>query len=204
MNQLGQNQHPEGPYAAGKRRLAELKSQARAAAARRDWATNHKLCDEHDRIALELMRGRNGSLTKRIGNVEKLTPFFLPANVWLGISVVDQKEADRDIPKLLALPADKRFVSYEPALGPIDFSAWPQLDWIIVGGESRQGKALARPFNLDWARAARDHCKKTGTAFFMKQTGSDTTALYERVQKDRAGANPDEWPEDIRIREFPK
>ncbi len=37
----------------------------------------------------------------------------------------------------------------------------------------------------------------------MKQTGSDHTALYERVQKDRAGADPAEWPEDLRVQEFP-
>ncbi|HWH74578.1 MAG TPA: DUF5131 family protein, partial [Methylibium sp.] len=43
-----------------------------------------------------------------------------PANVWLGATVVNQKEADRDIPKLLAVPARVRFLSIEPMLGPIE------------------------------------------------------------------------------------
>jgi protein gp37 len=61
-------------------------------------------------------------------------------NVWLGVSVEDQKTADERIPILLQTPAAIRFVSYEPALGPVDFKRWlydnPRLDWVIVGGES--------------------------------------------------------------------
>ena len=92
-------------------------------------------------------------LTKRIGNAERMIEqaviesapherdhFWPWPHVWLGASIVNQEEADRDIPKLLATPAAKRFVSYEPALGPVDWSQWlygsPRLDWIIVGGES--------------------------------------------------------------------
>lgn len=41
--------------------LRKLVEMARAAAARRDWTTNHRLCREHDQLALELIRGRNGS-----------------------------------------------------------------------------------------------------------------------------------------------
>jgi protein gp37 len=183
-------------------------------------------------------------LTKRIGNAAKLLPDGWlanpPAHVWIGASVVNQEEADRDIPKLLATPAAKRFVSYEPALGPIDFTRislgkspmrvansgdhdqqfraveftvnalkgarsinWPGLDQIIVGGESNQGKHKARPFKIEWARSTLAQCRAAGVAFFMKQTGSDHALLYERVQKDRAGADPAEWPEDLRVQEFP-
>jgi protein gp37 len=55
-----------------------------------------------------------------------LMGFSLP-NVWLGVSVEDQKTADERIPLLLDTPAAKRFGSYEPALGPVDFSdfMWP-------------------------------------------------------------------------------
>ena len=65
-------------------------------------------------------------LTKRIGNVsgmirdQLLHP--LPPNVWLGITVVNQEEADRDIPKLLAINACVRFLSMEPLLGHIDLT----------------------------------------------------------------------------------
>lgn len=61
-------------------------------------------------------------LTKRIGNVkamlEQLGLSELPGNVWLGATIVNQAEADRDIPKLLATPARVRFLSMEPLLGP--------------------------------------------------------------------------------------
>jgi protein gp37 len=72
-------------------------------------------------------------------------------NVWLGATIVNQEEADRDVPKLLATPARVRFVSYEPALGPVDWTKFPGIDWIIVGGESTQG-AKARFFDMHGAR----------------------------------------------------
>jgi protein gp37 len=73
-------------------------------------------------------------LTKRVGNVARLvadarTHDWLDGrdNVWIGASIVNQEEADRDIPKLLALPARVRFLSIEPLLEPINISRymWP-------------------------------------------------------------------------------
>jgi protein gp37 len=66
-------------------------------------------------------------LTKRIGNVKRMVPpswltGHWPAHAWLGISVVNQEEADRDIPKLLELPSRIHFLSCEPLLGRIDIS----------------------------------------------------------------------------------
>lgn len=69
-------------------------------------------------------------LTKRIGNVRAMldAPGMqkggLPENVWLGATIVNQEEADRDIPKLLAVPARVRFLSMEPLLGPVDIRRW--------------------------------------------------------------------------------
>lgn len=178
-------------------------------------------------------------LTKRIGNAAKLMPPYkrrrvdrdgkvtmatpgtgVWPNVWLGASVVNQEEADRDIPKLLATPAAKRFVSYEPALWPVDFGEFLRsydvrsgrsvnaLDWIIVGGESSQGGAKARPFDLAWARSTRNQCKAAGVPCFFKQAGSnvcDSTRGENPFPmfKDRAGADQAEWPEDLRVMEFP-
>ncbi|CAN5279514.1 phage Gp37/Gp68 family protein [soil metagenome] len=64
-------------------------------------------------------------LTKRIGNVARMIwadgeMTALPANVWLGATIINQEEADRDIPKLLAVPAKVRFLSMEPLLAPVD------------------------------------------------------------------------------------
>ena len=135
-------------------------------------------------------------LTKRIGNAAKMLPKDRRgdplswgggwSNVWLGATICNQEEADRDIPKLLATPAAVRFVSMEPLLGPIDlaqacakyhwtdgggfwYSATPRLlDWTIVGGET--GKH-ARPLHPSWVRSLRDQCQHARIPFCFKQWG---------------------------------
>ena len=117
---------------------------------------------------------------------------FPSPNVWLGVSVEDQKWADVRIPLLARTPAAVRFLSMEPLLGPVTlcdcylhgFSPatyeGPQehcrihgrrpIDWVIVGGESG---AHARPMDPEWVRSLRDECASTYTpaAFFFKQWG---------------------------------
>ena len=123
-------------------------------------------------------------LTKRIGNVMPMLAAMgrecLPVHVWLGATVVNQEEADRDIPKLLAARAAVRFLSMEPLLGPVDIR-WtevcvPTLDWVIVGGESGPG---ARPMHPDWARDLRDQCAAAGVAFHFKQWGEFVPCITE-------------------------
>lgn len=131
-------------------------------------------------------------LTKRIGNVvpmlselchghdehlSLLDMMPLP-NVWIGATIVNQEEADRDIPKLLAVPAKVRFLSMEPLIGPVNLGPYlydihldngeKPVDWVIVGGESGPG---ARAMHPDWARGLRDQCEAAGTAFLFKQWG---------------------------------
>lgn len=106
------------------------------------------------------------------------------SNVWIGVSVEDQETADERIPLLLGTPAEKRFVSAEPLLGPIDIEsfitpAWDGdirkakpaniVNWVICGGESGNS---ANPMHPDWARGLRDQCAKKGTPFFFKQWGN--------------------------------
>lgn len=147
-------------------------------------------------------------LTKRIGNAAEmleeisvttpaLDPLWWP-NVWLGITVVNQDEADRDIPKLLRVPAAVRFLSCEPLLGPISFEGrwvdhrdpamhenWLEaLSWVIVGGESG---SHARPMNATWAYDLRDQCTAVGTPFFFKQWGE-----YKHVGYTSGAAGDDE------------
>lgn len=110
--------------------------------------------------------------------VEWLAGRPLP-NVWLGATVVSQQEVDRDVPKLLRVPA-VRFLSVEPMLGPIHLdefhpnrvSAYPKLldgiDWVICGGESGP---TARPTHPDWVRSLRDQCGAANVPFFFKQWG---------------------------------
>lgn len=151
-------------------------------------------------------------LTKRIGNARKMLSdasmhdamlltandeYQPPANLWLGATICNQDEADRDIPKLLAVPAAKRFLSVEPLLGPVDLGlmcenwlddiiADPEtgareccrlcdftgigndIDWVIAGGESGSN---ARPMHPNWVRSLRDQCQAAGVPFLFKQWG---------------------------------
>lgn len=115
-------------------------------------------------------------------------PWPLP-NVHLGVSVENQKAADKRIPLLLDTPAAVRFLSCEPLLGPVDLSAWlvaegelqkaewmlsrygasQPLNWVIVGGESGPD---ARPMHPEWARTLRDQCLESSIPFFFKQWGN--------------------------------
>lgn len=89
-------------------------------------------------------------------------------NVWLGVSVENQRHAYRAA-MLADLPAHLRFVSAEPLLGPVTLGWWAHaIDWLIVGGESGPD---ARPMNLEWVRDLRDDCAGSRIAFFLKQLG---------------------------------
>ena len=115
-------------------------------------------------------------------NKEGLMPWPLP-NVWLGVSVENQKAAEERLPILAQIPCRVRFASCEPLLGPLDITRWIKkekimeaggswtselVDWIIVGGESGLD---ARPMLSNWADSIRAQCANAGTAFFFKQNG---------------------------------
>lgn len=97
--------------------------------------------------------------------------YGFPDHVQIGVSIENQKWADlrRDIFK--DVPAAVKFVSYEPALGPVDWTGWGFIDGLICGGESGDNEFTARPMHPDWARAARDWCVKCHVPFFFKQWG---------------------------------
>ncbi|MEO6326688.1 MAG: DUF5131 family protein [Thermoanaerobaculia bacterium] len=128
-----------------------------------------------------------------------------PSNAWAGVTAEDQQRADERIPELLKIQADTRFVSYEPAIGPVDFRRWlVGIDWIIFGGESGNG---ARQCDAEWARSTRKQCAAIGIPFFMKQLGAvamDLAFTPGRIHLvDRAGSDPSEWPPFLRVQEFP-
>jgi len=91
------------------------------------------------------------------------------SNVHLGVSVENQAAADERREYLGQCPAAVKFVSYEPALGPVDWTGWEFVDQIISGGESGPG---ARPSHPDWHRATRDFCQANDIAYFFKQWGA--------------------------------
>jgi protein gp37 len=127
-------------------------------------------------------------LTKRIGNAHQGLRGAPVGRLWLGITVVNQDEAARDIPKLLAVPARVRWLSCEPLLGPINLCPWlvdvkPRVDWVIVGGESGAG---ARPMEADWAREIRNDCISHSVPFHFKQWGSRNVAPLLDGREHRA------------------
>ena len=129
-------------------------------------------------------------LTKRIGKVAGMAPADgLPPNVWLGATMVNQPEWDRDARKLLAVDASVRYVSVEPMLGPITGGLdLHGLDWVIVGGESGHG---ARPIRREWVDSLRRECEAAGVAFFFKQWGG-ASATAGGCSLD--GTEVKQWP----------
>jgi protein gp37 len=132
-------------------------------------------------------------------------------NVWIGVSAESQETADERIPVLVRLPADVRFVSAEPLLGPIDlryaafngadsFSAMAGIDCVIAGGESGPG---ARPCNIEWIRSIVQQCSQADVACFVKQLGSKPVGLDSRLA-DRKGGDMGEWPTDLQVRQMPR
>ncbi len=95
------------------------------------------------------------------------------ANVWLGTSIEDMRVAAR-ADHLREIPATVRFVSYEPALGPLDALDLTGLDWVIYGGESGPGY---RSHDLAWPRAMREKCLAADVAFFFKQSSAIRTEM---------------------------
>jgi protein gp37 len=93
------------------------------------------------------------------------------ANVWLGVSIENNDYVWR-ADHLRAIPATVRFISYEPALGPLDRLDLSGVDWLIYGGES--GPKF-RSEDKAWARDMERRCVQSGTAFFHKQSAAYRT-----------------------------
>lgn len=138
-------------------------------------------------------------------------------NVWWGTSVEDRKHGLPRIELLKRSGIRNTFLSCEPLLEDLD-ADFTGIGWVIVGGESGPG---ARPCNIEWIRRIVRKTKGLGIPCFVKQLGSKPTfyddgdgaggPIYEfRVGPpdynsvhNRKGGDPSEWPDDLRVREFP-
>lgn len=157
-------------------------------------------------------------LTKRPENIEQLWPFgwyddqFTWPNIWIGTSVEDQQTADKRIPELLKVPAQVRFLSCEPLLGPVDLKLTVKffggseavkdiasdLHWVITGGESGPN---ARECSLDWIHSLTEQCGAAGVPIFVKQLGAKPYYLDDQTKqkvpfeiRDKKGGDIRDFP----------
>jgi len=144
-------------------------------------------------------------LTKRPENIYSMLPMSwkqnAPGYVRLGVTAENQENWDKRTDELIRVWKGKNFVSVEPMLDwillnerayqtePDDMES--DIDWVVVGGESGAG---CRPMKLKWARELYSQCITAGIPFFFKQIGGHPDKRH----------NPEEWPEDLRVQEFPK
>jgi protein gp37 len=98
----------------------------------------------------------------------------------------------------------------------------PRIHWVVVGGESGPG---ARPCDMAWIRSIVQQCRAAQVPCFVKQLGSQpfvvegsqiaqewyalgATAFMDDCgsihAKDKKGGDMAEWPEDLRVREWPR
>jgi protein gp37 len=107
-------------------------------------------------------------LTKRPQRARDLAAFLpWPENVWMGTSVEDDRVLHR-VDELRAVPAQIRFLSCEPLIGPLHGLTLDHIDWVIVGGESGPG---ARPMEEGWVLDIKTGCEELDVPFFFKQWG---------------------------------
>ena len=127
-------------------------------------------------------------LTKRADRLLQIASDLpWPANVWVGVSVENEKVAWR-IDDLRKVPAAVRFLSLEPLIGPLPSLNLEGIHWAIVGGESGHG---ARPMDPEWVRDIRDQCLRAMVPFFFKQWGGVNKA---KAGRELDGRNWSEMP----------
>lgn len=113
---------------------------------------------------------------------ERDRPLSPMGNVWLGVSVENEKQKAR-IEHLRNTPSAVRFLSIEPLLEDVGRLNLTGIHWVIVGGESGPN---ARPMHPDWARSIRDQCQAAGVPFHFKQFGE---YLCDNIPDDFTGAH---------------
>jgi protein gp37 len=125
-----------------------------------------KACPQH---TFQILTKRG----KRLRELGATLPW--PANVWMGVSVEDGRVTDR-ITDLATVPAQVRFLSCEPLIGPLENLPLAGIHWVIVGGESGPASRLMRS---EWVESIHRQCLRRNVAFFFKQWGG--------VRKDMTG-----------------
>lgn len=121
-------------------------------------------------------------LTKRADRLEEISPQLdWSSNIWMGVSVENQKYVDR-IDNLRRTDSKVKFLSLEPLLGPLNRLNLADIDWAIVGGESGYG---ARPIKEEWVLSIRKQCRDFDVPFFFKQWGGFNKKKTGRLLEGR-------------------
>jgi protein gp37 len=137
-------------------------------------------------------------------------------HIWHGVSVENQRFADERIAELVNTRAAVRFLSLEPLLEHVDLMADSHffrnfIHWVIVGGESGP---KARRCEVAWVRSIVAQCQRVGVPVFVKQLGANPIGTFDadgqtvwtieaHGLRDKKGGDMAEWPNDLRVREFP-
>ena len=166
------------------------------------WSVAHVMM-EANRHTYQILTKRADRLCRMLNG--RLREAAKASHIWWGVSVEDQARADERIPLLMASEAAVRWLSLEPLLGRIDLSRWlgDGIQWVVVGGESGRN---ARPCDHKWIRSIVRQCMNACVPRFVKQLGSQSYYDDEIPYPldDPKGGDPVEWPEDLRVREFPE
>ncbi|MXX67823.1 MAG: phage Gp37/Gp68 family protein [Gemmatimonadales bacterium] len=139
-------------------------------------------CDRHIYQVLTKRPARAASFWA--SHAEELGHAEIPAHIWLGTSIENQRVAYRRS-HLVRVPAAVRFLSCEPLLGPLNLDL-EGIHWVIVGGESGSNH---RSMESDWSREIREQCQRNFVPFFFKQWGGRTPKAGGRLLDGR------EWNE---------
>jgi protein gp37 len=121
-------------------------------------------------------------LTKRSRRLKEMVDRLpWPKNVWMGVSVEDARVLGR-IDDLRQVPAQVRFLSCEPLLGPMNDLNLEGIAWVIVGGESGPGARVMKP---EWVESILKQCRRAKVAFFFKQWGGTRKDMTGRELNGR-------------------
>jgi protein gp37 len=127
-------------------------------------------------------------LTKRSERVKELgSQLDWGENIWMGVSVEDERVMHR-VDDLREVPAQVRFLSCEPLIGPLSSLQLDGIHWVIAGGESGP---RSRPMEREWVEEIREKCEDASVAFFFKQWGGVRKDLTGRQLN---GQTYDEFP----------
>lgn len=135
-------------------------------------------------------------LTKRARRLRRISHHFeWPSNAWIGVSV-ESADSTHRINDLRKVPAEVRFLSCEPLLGPLPNLDLTGISWVIAGGESGPNH---RPVDPEWIRDIRDQCVAAGVSFFFKQWGGRTPKAQGRVLDGRTWDDMPEQAESLLV-----